>query len=85
MTKMQAYKYCQHHGAGFIANVVLCQHRYPAKKLKKIAELIQAGHVVSLADFSIDRLMIDGREAKWSDLSGENDWRDRINGLRGSV
>ena len=68
MTKMEAYQYCQAHGAGFIANVVLCQHRDPAKKLKAVAALIDAGHTVSLGSFSIDTLVIDGRAVDWEEL-----------------
>jgi hypothetical protein len=68
MTKMQAYKFCQDHGAADIANVVLCQHSNPAKKLKRMAALLQAGHTVSLGSFSIDTLVIDGRVAQWREL-----------------
>jgi len=52
MTKMQAYKYLQDHGAGFIANVVLCQHKNPARKLRAMATLVQRGHVVTLVSAS---------------------------------
>jgi hypothetical protein len=65
---MQAYKYCQDNGAAFIANVVLCQHSNPARKLKAIANLIQAGHTVSLGSFSIDTLCIDGYVKPWEQL-----------------
>jgi hypothetical protein len=82
MTKMEAYKFCQNHGAAFVANVVLTQHAEPAKKLKAIAKLLAAGHTVSLAQFSIDRLVIDGYEAPWSKLSECVEWRDRMNELR---
>jgi hypothetical protein len=82
MNKMEAYKFCQSHGAAFIANVVLCQHSNPARKLKAIARLLETGHAVSLAQFSIDCLLIDGVERRWSELDGMLNWRDRINDLR---
>jgi hypothetical protein len=69
MTKIEAYKYCQNHGASFIANVVLSHHQNPARKLKCMAALIQAGHTVSLGTFSIDTLVIDGRVQPWEALN----------------
>ena len=82
MTKMEAYKFLQNNGAGFVANVVLCQHSEPARKLKRLAELVKAGHHVALAQFSIDQLLIDGYSARWSELSERLEWRDRINDLK---
>ena len=68
MTKMEAYRYCQDHGASFIANVVLCHYRDPARKLKRMATLIQSGHSVSLGS-SIDTLIIDGCVQPWGVLN----------------
>ena len=68
MTKMQAYEYCRKNGASFIANVVLCQHRDSARKLKRMANLIQTGHTVTLGSYSIDTLVIDGRVQPWEAL-----------------
>jgi hypothetical protein len=70
MTKMEAYRYCQDHGASFIANVVLCHYRDPARKLKRMAALIQSGRTISLGS-TIDTLVIDGRVQPWEALNVE--------------
>ena len=70
MTKIEAYKYCQNHGASFIANVVLSHHQNPARKLKRMAALIQSGRTISLGS-TIDTLVIDGRVQPWEALNVE--------------
>lgn len=72
MKKMEAYKYLQDNGAGFLANVVLVRHSDPARKLKALAAIVASGRSVGLAPFDIDTLLIDGRIALWSEL-GVND------------
>ena len=64
MTKMQAYQVCQDNQIGFLANVVLTQHSEPARKLRAMAKLALAGRTVSLASFSMDRLLLDGYATK---------------------
>lgn len=68
MTKMEAYRYCQNHGAAFVANVVLTRHQNPAKKLCAMARLLKAGSIVTLAAFDIDTLLVDGRQVSWQEL-----------------
>jgi hypothetical protein len=65
MTKMQAYRICQEQGMGFIANVVLCHHSDPARKLKALAKLALAGRTVSFLSFSTDVVMLDGYQVTW--------------------
>lgn len=68
MKKMEAYQAAQSLGAGFIANVILTQHRNPSAKLNGLVELLKAGHEVRTAQFSIDTLLIDGYERGWEVL-----------------
>lgn len=76
MTKMEAYKFLQDRGAGFVANVVLCQHSNAAKKLKALAGLVEKGHAVCLAAFSIDNLLVDGYHVTWNALLAAYKARD---------
>jgi len=48
-------------GASFLANVILTNHRGVNRKLRGLVNLLNAGHQVSVAQFSIDLLTIDGR------------------------
>jgi hypothetical protein len=68
MNKTEAYRTLQAHRAGFLANVVLCQHRNPGKRLKKLARLALCGYTVSLGQFSIDALLVNGWSLTWSEL-----------------
>ena len=54
--------------ASFLANVVLCHHQRPMKKLKGLAKLLRAGHRVQTAQFSLNVLVIDGERTEWSEL-----------------
>jgi hypothetical protein len=54
--------------ASFLANVILCHHQRPMKKLKGLAKLLRAGRSVRTGQFSINVLVIDGQQATWKDL-----------------
>lgn len=68
MTKQEAYNEAQKMGAGFLANVISAQHGNPARKLKGLVDLLKSGHDVRTAQFSIDTLIIDGRQMGWEIL-----------------
>jgi hypothetical protein len=61
-TKIELYKEAQTFGrdASFIANVIFCHHKNPAKKLAGLVAILRSGQSVSLASFDIDTLQIDG-------------------------
>ena len=83
MKKFDAVRYLNSTGNSFIANVVLCQHSDSARKLKALAKLVQEGHTVSLGQFAIDVLVVDGAQAPWSSLvGGRYQWRDNINNIK---
>ena len=65
MTKMKAYEEAGKLGAAFIANVILTQHSNPSRKLKGLVDLLKSGHEVRAGQFSIDTLVIDGRQMGW--------------------
>lgn len=48
-----------------LANVIVCQHDKPARKLRGLRNLLNAGHTVSLAQFSTDVVLINGHKASW--------------------
>ena len=81
MTKMQAYREADERGAGFLANVILTSHRNPSKKLKGLVNLLRAGYIVKIADFSIDTLVINGEIMAWQSLEAASspDFRDFLN------
>jgi hypothetical protein len=54
--------------AAFLANVILTGHANPTRKLAGLIRLVDQGHEVRLAQFSIDVLIIDGRRADWPAL-----------------
>jgi hypothetical protein len=70
MTKMQNYQRAQSYGsyAGFLANVILCGHRNPARKLAGLVRLLEHGIVVSTAPFSMDTLLVGGVVTPWESL-----------------
>jgi hypothetical protein len=73
--------------ASFIANVIFCHHRNPAKKLAGLVALLRAGHSVSLASFNMDVLQIDGagsypygylENIKLGDKAAPLSWEERV-------
>lgn len=66
MTRMQAYEFLCNvsEEVGFLANVILTQHKNPAGKLKKLARMILDGSNISLIEFSIDSLLVNGTSCK---------------------
>lgn len=53
----------------FIANVIMTGGCKVAAKLKSLYALEMAGHQISMAQFDIDRLVIDGRVVTMWDLA----------------
>ena len=74
MKKMEAYIEADKKGSGYIANLILMHHHNAAKKLKGLVNLLNAGHSVDVAGFSIDTLKIDGHKASWIVLE---EWEKR--------
>jgi len=70
MTKVQAYiSLCKlSDDLSFLANIILTRHKNPAKRLKKLVELVSGGKDVRLADFSCDTLLMDGEKVSWNIL-----------------
>ena len=64
-SKHENYRTADILGAGFLANVIMCHHRNPARKLRGLVKLIRAGHTAVTADFGLDTLLIDGHKASW--------------------
>jgi hypothetical protein len=60
--KLELYKEAQGFGrdAAFVANVILCGHSRPTKKLAGLVELLREGYEVSSAPFHIEFLWING-------------------------
>jgi hypothetical protein len=58
--------------AGYLANVILCHHRNPARKLAGLVRLLRAGHDCRTAQFAMDVLLIDGVRRDWSELEQAN-------------
>ena len=54
--------------ASFVANVILNWHSNPQPKLKGLLWLLQRGHEIRIAQYSIDTLVIDGFRCRWQDL-----------------
>jgi len=50
------------------ANLIMLWHARPAKKLRGMLRLVEAGHTVTTARFALDVLLIDGKRAPWSAL-----------------
>lgn len=69
MKKMEAYRLLEAQGraAGFLANVVLCHHRNPARRLKALARLVQLECDVRTGG-TMDTLLVDGGTVSWTDL-----------------
>ena len=70
MTKIEAYREAQKLSTdgGFVANVILTQHRNPAAKLVGLVKLLKSGHEIRTGQFAIDVLVIDGRQYGWEVL-----------------
>ncbi|MGW8177486.1 MAG: hypothetical protein ACWGQW_01650 [bacterium] len=70
MTKLQAYFYlCKiSQDLSFLANIILTRKKNPARRLKKLVDLVNDGKDVKLASFSCDILLMDGEEVSWSIL-----------------
>ena len=68
--KRATYQAILKHGrdAAFLANIVICHHSNPAKKLRGLLALLDAGRTVQTASFSLDVLLIDGEKADWQTL-----------------
>jgi hypothetical protein len=60
--------------ASFLANVILCHHRRPMKKLNGLAKLLRAGHRVQIAQFHLDVLVIDGERTGWKQREQSSLW-----------
>lgn len=78
-TKMASYAEAQQYGneAAFLANVILCQHKNPAKKLAGLVHLLKHGFECKTGQFAIDVLVIDGKRVGWEALehpSGLAQW-----------
>jgi hypothetical protein len=60
--KLELYKEAQAFGrdAAFVANVILCGHSRPTRKLAGLVELLREGYEISCAPFHIDFLWING-------------------------
>lgn len=69
MKKMEAYRWlqAQNQDLSFLANVILVDHTNPARKLKALVELVQAGHEFRIGN-QIDILMMDGVQFSWAAL-----------------
>ncbi len=52
----------------FLVNVIQNWHGTPCRKLQGLLNLLNAGHEARVAQFDIDRLIVDGEEAAWSVL-----------------
>lgn len=74
MTKLEAYNEAQQLGASFIANVIMYQHRNPAKKLRGLVKLLRQNVSVRIADRSIDELIVNECRAPWAVLE---EWASR--------
>ena len=74
MTRNQAYQYLQDHDHGFLANVIAKYHKNVARKLRGAVNLIDAQHTVEVAQYKIDKLLIDGVTAPWAVLE---EWASR--------
>jgi hypothetical protein len=68
-TKFENVRKADQLGAGFLANVILTSHKDAAKKLAGLVKLLEAGRSVSLGQFSIDTLLIDGYTTPWEALT----------------
>jgi hypothetical protein len=68
MTKAEMCQEAEERGAGFIANVISCQHRRPFTKLAGLVALLRDGHEVRTAQFGMDVLVIDGERGEWAAL-----------------
>lgn len=68
MTKIEAYRQAEALGAGFIANVIIHQHRNPARKLRGLVNLLRQGTPVRVADHQIDTLIVNECLAPWAVL-----------------
>jgi hypothetical protein len=62
------YSRAQELEAGFIANVILGQHRNPSRKLRGLVRLLETGHQVATGPFSIDVLLVDDERKPWNYL-----------------
>jgi hypothetical protein len=52
----------------FVANVILCHHSNPYKKLLGLYALLNKGHYLKCADFNLDVLTLDGYTIEWKKL-----------------
>ena len=71
MKKIEAYRILDRadQGAAFLANVLLTRGgKDCAKRLIKLATLVQSGSTVSLAPYSTSDLQIDHKMVRWSEL-----------------
>jgi hypothetical protein len=76
VTKKQAYQAIERlndRSASFVTNIVMCGHKNPAKKLRGILNLLNAGHTVSAGN-TTDHLLIDGVTVSWCVLE---EWSTR--------
>jgi hypothetical protein len=69
-TQAQTYKEIQKFGdeESFLANVILCHHGRPHRKLHGLRRLLANGHSVKISQFSIDTLLINGKIFPWRKL-----------------
>ena len=70
MKKAEAMREIAKYGeeASFLVNVIQCHHNRPARKLKGLLAILQAGINVRIAEFGLDVLLIDGKQANWNVL-----------------
>ena len=66
MTKIETLRAIQRYGQyeSFVANVICCNHRFPARKLAGMLNLLSTGHTVTIGA-DIDVLLIDGYAKDW--------------------
>ena len=54
--------------ASFVANVIMNWHSNRKPKMEGLLWLLQHGHTARIAQFSIDTLIVDGKQARWQEL-----------------
>lgn len=60
--------------ANFVANVILTQHKNPARKLQGLLTLLVLGHDVRIAQCDITRLMVNDQPWTWTELECGDDY-----------
>ena len=67
LTKMETLRALQaRRDSGFLTNIILTQHRNPARKLRGLLTLLNAGHTVTVGQEG--RLIVNGELRAWVEL-----------------